>query len=439
MKKITVIFLISFFSQSSFCRAQDKDSLLRILKVGAQDKKTARACGALANAISWNRPDSILYYGQQAFALGEKLNYDTARFLGYSAIAISYYVTSNYKKGIEAGMQAYRIAQKNTNENWEASISNSLGFIYTSAGKYREAIPFLEVSIKYDRKKNLRRGLSSALNNLANAHMLLKEIKQSLVYRTEAIALRKELNLISALGDSYNDLGETYVLLNNTDSAFTYFTKSFAIKQKLNDVEMMAVSGQNLGKTLRLKKNYNEALKYLGIAERCSKEINSNQYLFQIYLEIGLCYKAMGKADEAYGFLEKHIQYKDSVINIESRKQLNELTEQFQSEKKTLEIESLKKEKLKDILLGNERDKRKNTVLFFSAFILLAIGVYTILLFKRFKLTKAQNIIIEAQKQLVEEKQREILDSIHYAKRIQQSLLPTHKYIRARLDRLQQK
>lgn len=36
----------------------------------------------------------------------------------------------------------------------------------------------------------------------------------------------------------------------------------------------------------------------------------------------------------------------------------------------------------------------------------------------------------------VEEKQKEILDSIRYAKRIQQSLLPTEKYIDKKLKEL---
>ena len=43
-----------------------------------------------------------------------------------------------------------------------------------------------------------------------------------------------------------------------------------------------------------------------------------------------------------------------------------------------------------------------------------------------------QKMDIEVQKHLVDEKQKEILDSIHYAKRIQQALLPQEKY----LDRL---
>ena len=40
-----------------------------------------------------------------------------------------------------------------------------------------------------------------------------------------------------------------------------------------------------------------------------------------------------------------------------------------------------------------------------------------------------QKATVEKQKHLVDEKQKEILDSIRYAKRIQISLLPTEKYI----------
>jgi len=40
---------------------------------------------------------------------------------------------------------------------------------------------------------------------------------------------------------------------------------------------------------------------------------------------------------------------------------------------------------------------------------------------------------VEKQKDLVEAKQKEIVDSIHYAKKIQQSLLPTEKYIQRNL------
>ena len=61
-------------------------------------------------------------------------------------------------------------------------------------------------------------------------------------------------------------------------------------------------------------------------------------------------------------------------------------------------------------------------------------------MFNRFRATKKQKkvieeqkLIVENQKHIVDEKQKEILDSIRYAKRIQQSLLPTEKYINRNL------
>ncbi len=64
----------------------------------------------------------------------------------------------------------------------------------------------------------------------------------------------------------------------------------------------------------------------------------------------------------------------------------------------------------------------------FIAGLLLAI-VFSLFIYNRLQLTKKQKQIIEHQKQLVEEKQIEVLASIRYAKRIQQSLLPTEKFI----------
>jgi hypothetical protein len=63
--------------------------------------------------------------------------------------------------------------------------------------------------------------------------------------------------------------------------------------------------------------------------------------------------------------------------------------------------------------------------------------------FNRFRVTQKQKSIIEKQKTLVdeafaqlEEKNREVMDSIHYAKRIQTALLPNEKYIERKLNQL---
>jgi hypothetical protein len=53
--------------------------------------------------------------------------------------------------------------------------------------------------------------------------------------------------------------------------------------------------------------------------------------------------------------------------------------------------------------------------------------------------TEQQSHQIEIEKLVVEEKNKEILDSIHYSKRIQNALLPSEKYIERNLNRLNKK
>ena len=71
---------------------------------------------------------------------------------------------------------------------------------------------------------------------------------------------------------------------------------------------------------------------------------------------------------------------------------------------------------------------------------ILLVGLFGAFMFNRFKVTKKQNDLIQIQKaelqiqkELVEEHQKETLDSIHYAKRIQTALLPSDKYIEKHL------
>ena len=77
---------------------------------------------------------------------------------------------------------------------------------------------------------------------------------------------------------------------------------------------------------------------------------------------------------------------------------------------------------------------------------LLLVIIFAGYVFKTLRVTRKQKVFIEIknretelQKKEIEEKQKEILDSIHYAKRIQTALIPSDKYIDKCLHRMQKK
>jgi serine phosphatase RsbU (regulator of sigma subunit) len=55
------------------------------------------------------------------------------------------------------------------------------------------------------------------------------------------------------------------------------------------------------------------------------------------------------------------------------------------------------------------------------------LSVFSIIIYRSFRITKKQKQIIETQKKLVEQKNKDIMDSINYALRIQQAILPDDK------------
>ena len=127
------------------------------------------------------------------------------------------------------------------------------------------------------------------------------------------------------------------------------------------------------------------------------------------------------------------ILMRDSMKNEQGRKAVFKQQLKFEYEQKEAEA---KAEQDKKDVMTEEESRRKNIIIWSAAGGLALLGVFLFILFNRFRIIRRQKTIIEKQKLTVDEKQKEILDSIHYAKRIQESLLPSEKYIERSLKRL---
>jgi hypothetical protein len=104
--------------------------------------------------------------------------------------------------------------------------------------------------------------------------------------------------------------------------------------------------------------------------------------------------------------------------------------------KEAVETAEHKKELENQQTLSAEKSRKQKIVLFLVSCFLVLVLVFAGFIFRSLHITRKQKAIIEDQKLLVEEKQKEIIDSITYARRIQRSLLPTEKYIDKNLKRL---
>ncbi len=89
----------------------------------------------------------------------------------------------------------------------------------------------------------------------------------------------------------------------------------------------------------------------------------------------------------------------------------------------------------KEAVTQAESRKQQAIIWGICGFLLLVVA-FAIFVYRSFLQKKKINIEITKQKHIIEEKQKEILDSIYYARRIQRALITSEAYIERNLNKL---
>ena len=126
--------------------------------------------------------------------------------------------------------------------------------------------------------------------------------------------------------------------------------------------------------------------------------------------------------------------------------QISDLNSKYDAIKKQEEIKKLQNENIKGMELLNAKDSELNDSKQAIVYFVLVILVFLVLVFfiirsnylrkqtnktllQQKEIIESQKSEVEVQKHLVEEKQKEIIDSISYAKRLQEAILPPQEFI----------
>ena len=83
-----------------------------------------------------------------------------------------------------------------------------------------------------------------------------------------------------------------------------------------------------------------------------------------------------------------------------------------------------------------QEKKRQNIILISVGVVLILMIIFSLLVVRAYQLKKRANKEITQQKRIIEEKQKEMLDSIYYARKIQRSLLPREAFVEKILNKL---
>lgn len=335
------------------------------------------------------------------------------------------------------------------------------------------------------------KNIGTEYKNQQNGHLALKYLRQSLQFTNALNDSSQVMNLYMTIGNAYKVLKDDSLIY--LDSAYDSYSKSLELAIQLQDSRGMAGNYNNIGNVYKHQERYEEALDQFFLAIEINKASQNDTWLSYNYHNIGSLYKLMDKTDASITYYLKSLQLKSDLQDIsgtqncyeelsllyadkgnyqkaydyslwarELKERLDkeekillsqELEARYQNEKKENEIIKLKTEQNLQNLIIDEKQKdldhqaelrnRERYLIYSLVFILLFLVIAFIFFWRSNEQRKRYTETLTLKNQEIEEasleversrsnlelKNREITDSINYAKRIQAAILPSQKIL----------
>jgi len=292
----------------------------------------------------------------------------------------------------------------------QGKLLGNIGSLYYTAGNQDKAIEYTLQSLAIQRKSNDKRGTAISLVNLSVFALNKGDYKEGITYGDEAANLLKDIDK-NYYAAALLRAGYCYYQTGNKETALEYTHTAINIYKENNNVRGMMEAYRQEGDYLIESGRYADALKLGKDALQVADTTNR--------LDMRLLYDMLKRSaiwlnipEEALFYSQEQIRMKEADLTQEWADKIAEVDAKYNTEKKELEIATLKAQ------------KKTNNILLLSLLALLAGGAGTgYFIYKNQK----QRQLLSAQRIKELEQEKKITAT--------QSLLEGETSERARLSR----
>ncbi len=465
-----LVFCFTFISAFSFSQQSKIDSLLTNLKVVTTDTSRVNTLIELANTYYLSVPSKAMEYSLQARDLSKKINFKKGLSNSYGFLGYLYQQKGEINEALNYSKLSLEIFEELNDKKNTAQILNNIGFMYMNLGQVKNALEYYDRSLKIREATNDKAGIANSLNNMGMVYRNQNQLEDALNYYQRSLRIRTEINDKKGIATCFSNIGGIYKNENKIKESLNYYLRSLEIRESINDIWGIVNSLNNIGIIYLELGQIEEALYNHQKALNLAKKINDKDEIVWTYYNLGGVYYAQkkyvlafnycdsslrlskeigfpedirnaeylfSKIDSARGNLlgalqhyKQYVFYTDSLSNEESRSAALKKQLQYEYEKKEATTEA-EHEKQAAIALAENRRQQLFVWLLFA--IIIGIGTVAFVSFRSLRITKRQKVIIEHKSKVIEKKQQEMIDSITYAKRLQEAILPPISLIKTHL------
>ncbi|MCB8994379.1 MAG: tetratricopeptide repeat protein [Bacteroidales bacterium] len=354
--------------------------------------------------------DAIAYY-KEAYEIFKQLDFKQGIASTLTGMGVIYGQWQKYNSALTAYLENLAIVEESGNQKEIANTLTNIGIVYNNiitdtltkiyGENYRDSVYIKKPVLNFD-----------AVGNAIRYHNL-------------SLEKRRETNDIRGIGACLANLGITYSYIGNIKKARQYFEEWLSMADQIQDQDQQVAIYISMGQLYRYEGRYDNAIDYLNRARAIASKINMKTHLQTIADNLSQVYELKGDYKLALDNYKISTQLNDTIKSEAGQKLISEMQVKYETDAKEKENQLLRK----DQVINESRLKQQRFAIYLFSFVILAIAFFVILLIRQNNQKKKANAELAKRNALITEQKKEITDSIQYASRIQNAILPPPELI----------
>ncbi|MCJ8289759.1 MAG: tetratricopeptide repeat protein [Crocinitomicaceae bacterium] len=383
--RLLILFLVLIASSSPIVAQNEViDDLFSKLKDAKEDTNKVILLHDLCWEFGFTDLDSTLKYGKKAISLAKKLTYSDGEAVSRRYIARSYNFYGDYEKAIIQLKKGLATNPALKDQSTRGNLYNDLGNNYDASGDFESASKHFYNSLRIFQKLGREDLLGIAKINLcyfyynfgdfeemiklakeAEVHLKkiddpvlvavtytlrgiaygeLEQYERALMAHNYAMKTYREKDAPDRVSEALSSIGSIYLFQGKFDLALDYYRQALIIDKSLGNPAYLAITYSNIAQVYSEKGDLKKSTEYFNKSIEIAKNAGRLEMLMTTLGYTAQTYFDAGNFEKAYEYTIIHQQIKDSLYSQEKSKQILEIREKYNLEKKEQEIINIKNE-----------------------------------------------------------------------------------------------
>lgn len=278
-----------------------------------------------------------LDYQHKNLKINQKAKNQRGIAIAYTNIAVIHYSQGNLVKALDYNLKALKIHESIGNKLELAGAYNNIGLIYRDEGNYEEALDYYQRAIKLQQEINDRKGIAHSYVNIGNILAEQSKDTLALINFSKAQKIYEELGDQQGLAATSTNIGDIYYGQGSYQLAQEKYFDALGLLKKIGYQQGTALTLNAIAKTYFTMKEYALSVKYAEESMGVARDMQAKNYLKDAAETLYKSYQQLGNYEEAFHHHVLFEQYKDSLINEENIKKIEEIKFDNEIEKKETE------------------------------------------------------------------------------------------------------